>query len=76
MRDAACAVARDYSDNPKYEPGFDPFFPRRGEAAQAIKEARIICESCPVIAACDEYRRLTGSKFGIWAGKLYNPESV
>lgn len=73
MRYAACTELPEYPDQ---KDGFDPFFPRRGEAAQALKEAKRICASCPVIDACAEYRRLTGSKFGIWAGQLFSPETL
>jgi len=70
MKHAVCATA------PRDPSGFDPFFPKRGEAAKALKVARAMCDECPVRAACAEHRRLTGSKFGIWAGTIYNPEKT
>lgn len=70
MAYAVCAKA------PRDPSGFDPFFPKRGEAAKAIAIARAMCSSCPVAAACAEYRELTDAKFGIWAGELHNPQKV
>lgn len=32
----------------------------------------MICFSCPVRAQCEEYRRETDSRYGIWGGNQYN----
>ncbi|AOE44557.1 WhiB family transcription factor [Gordonia phage Jumbo] len=46
----------------------DIFFPGRGRS-DLRSLAREICGSCPVFNDCDDYRNVTGSKHGIWAGK-------
>lgn len=62
-RDANCAGSGPASGDED-----DVFFPGRGRS-DLRKLAKEICSSCPVINECDEYRNLTGSKHGIWAGK-------
>ena len=47
--------------------GIDPdlFFPERGEST---REAKAVCKTCPVEAACLEFALRNGEKFGIWGG--------
>lgn len=58
MQDAAC---KDVEDP-------DMFFPEKGQAAKG-NEAILICFECPVRDACDDYRKRTDTRFGIWAAK-------
>lgn len=76
MQYATCAQPFDafLEEGVEYGKGFDPFFPKRGETAKALKVARAMCDVCPVRLACTEHRRLTGSRFGIWAGEIHNPD--
>jgi WhiB family redox-sensing transcriptional regulator len=48
--------------------GVDPdlFFPERGEST---KEAKGVCETCPIKRHCLEYAVQGVEKFGIWGGK-------
>jgi hypothetical protein len=34
-----------------------------------------LCLDCEFRNKCDEYREVSGSEFGIWAGKMY-PENT
>ena len=47
--------------------GMDPdlFFPERGAST---REAKSICNSCPVKVDCLEFALRNGEKFGIWGG--------
>lgn len=47
--------------------GMDPdlFFPERGAST---RDAKSICNSCPVRVDCLEYALANGEKFGIWGG--------
>lgn len=45
----------------------DAFFPEKGKLNQ-IREAKAICDSCPVKAACGEYAFRTKQEHGIWGG--------
>lgn len=58
MTEAAC---RDI-ENP------DIFFPEKAQA-EVGNEAIMVCFTCPVRAECDDYRKRTGSAYGIWSGK-------
>ncbi len=64
MKDAAC---RGKAPSSPDEP--DPFFPERGQAKLG-NDAIITCFRCPVRAECDDYRKRTGSDYGIWAGRF------
>lgn len=62
MSDAECS---------KYRPKrgeIDIFFPRRGEASEAKRLAKELCDRCPVIEQCRNYKNQTGTRHGIWAG--------
>jgi WhiB family redox-sensing transcriptional regulator len=54
MRDALCAQT-------------DPeaFFPEKGGST---REAKKVCQSCPVRAGCLEYALAHDERFGIWGG--------
>jgi WhiB family redox-sensing transcriptional regulator len=41
------------------------FFPERGSST---KEAKAVCELCPVRQKCLDYALMNGEKFGIWGG--------
>lgn len=47
--------------------GVDPelFFPGRGESS---KEAKAVCQDCPVKVDCLEYALANAEKFGVWGG--------
>ncbi len=47
--------------------GTDPelFFPDKGKPQ---REAKIVCNGCPVKAECLDYAIKNGEKFGIWGG--------
>lgn len=47
--------------------GLDPdmFFPQRGDT---VREAKTVCDACPVRPQCLEYAITNGEKFGIWGG--------
>ena len=47
--------------------GADPnlFFPERGES---VKEAKAVCERCPVRAECLDYAMENHEVVGIWGG--------
>lgn len=47
----------------------DYFFQANGRQDMS-KLAREICDTCPVVRECDEYSEITGSKYGVWGGKL------
>lgn len=46
----------------------DLFFPTGSSDKAWIAEAKAVCVDCPVIEACGEYAKRTGS-VGVWAGK-------
>ena len=58
-KDAAC---RDTSP--------DLFFPvgTTGQALVQIDQARIVCEACPVQAACLQFALATNQDSGVWGG--------
>ena len=64
MADAACANYRPKRGE------IDIFFPRRGEAWEAKRRAKELCDTCPVIQQCRDYRNQTGTRHGIWAGDI------
>jgi hypothetical protein len=43
------------------------FFPERG--AEATREAREVCSTCPVTAECLDYAMVTRERDGVWGGK-------
>jgi hypothetical protein len=51
----------------------DPFFPGKGQTADANPAIRA-CFVCPVRAECDDYRKRTGSRDGVWAAVLQKRE--
>lgn len=53
---------------PKKRGDPDPFFPDKGQSTLGNK-AVVTCFGCIVGDRCDEYKRVTGSKYGIWNGK-------
>lgn len=57
MREAACRTV-------------DPelFFPEKGQSARG-NEAIMVCFGCPVRKQCDDYRKTTDTRYGIWAGQ-------
>ncbi len=48
--------------------GVDPalFHPARGDST---REAKAVCERCPISEQCLEYALANVEKFGIWGGK-------
>jgi len=51
--------------------GVDPelFFAEKNESDKT-NEAKMICFGCPVRVECDDYRARSGTKHGVWGGKL------
>ena len=49
--------------------GMDPnlFHPYPGEQGEA-RQAKAVCERCPVREACLDYALATWQRFGIWGG--------
>ncbi|HEY6018833.1 MAG TPA: WhiB family transcriptional regulator, partial [Candidatus Paceibacterota bacterium] len=45
------------------------FFPERGKVITS-NQAIITCFSCPVRMECFEWKTLSGSKEGVWAGQF------
>ena len=43
----------------------DTFFPEKGGST---REAKRICDGCPVTAECLEYALANDERFGIWGG--------
>ena len=43
----------------------ETFFPSRGEDC---RDARLICDGCPVREACLDFALTTGQAFGVWGG--------
>lgn len=41
------------------------FFPQRGEST---RDAKAICDGCPVREACLEHALVNGERFGVWGG--------
>lgn len=65
MKQAACLGK---APNRRKDPDAkDPWFPEKGESTNTGK---IICFTCPVREECDDYRKRTHSKEGMWAGKI------
>lgn len=67
--------ATESGDNLVY---FMPDFSRYGDRLGSGKEAAIakataICQDCPVIVECEEYRRAHKIVWGIWAGVYHAP---
>lgn len=50
-----------------------PFFPSRGGST---RPAKVLCARCPVKIECADYAERTGSEYGVWAGKLRNPQNL
>lgn len=48
--------------------GVDPelFYPERG--SQGWKEAKLVCQTCPVVVACYDYAIVAGERHGVWGG--------
>jgi WhiB family transcriptional regulator, redox-sensing transcriptional regulator len=46
--------------------GGDIFFPEKG---QPVRDAKALCDRCPVQAACLEDALARDERFGIWGGK-------
>lgn len=61
VEQAACAA-----------PDVDPeiFFPARTTNSQALRQARVICLQCPVLAECRAYAAARPHLCGIWGGEL------
>lgn len=47
----------------------DLWFPPHGGHLRVTRDAKRICESCPVIAECLEYALEQRYEIGIWGGK-------
>ncbi|MCN9241580.1 WhiB family transcriptional regulator [Streptomyces sp. RY43-2] len=45
--------------------GADFFFPEPGSS---VREAKRICELCPIRSACLEYALIHDERFGVWGG--------
>jgi hypothetical protein len=48
----------------------DLFFPEREESF--IREAKALCQTCPVISQCGEYALAARERHGIWGGMSWN----
>lgn len=59
MAEAVCAT---------HPYGAEFWFPNSKDDRQA-REAAQICQSCPVIVQCAEYRKRFGYAFGVWGGR-------
>ena len=69
MKRAACSgQAPNVRKNPDAR---DPWFPGKGHS---LNTGKIKCFTCPVRAECEDYRKRTGSKYGMWAGKIVNKD--
>lgn len=69
MKKAACrGKAPNNARRPEGELLEDPWFPERGQTDLA-NEAMTACFHCPVRKECRDYRKRTGSTYGIWAGE-------
>lgn len=44
------------------------FFPISGDDTERIAAAKVVCESCPIRAACLQFALRTGEDHGIWGG--------
>lgn len=46
------------------------FFPvgKSGPAVLQIKEAKAVCNQCPVLGGCRQWALDTGQDFGVWGG--------
>lgn len=44
------------------------FFPEKGQSAKG-NDAIMLCFECPVRAECQDYRKRTGTNYGIWAAE-------
>lgn len=58
MRHAAC------------KDDLEPFFPNKGRSPS---EAIAICQGCSVTDQCRSYAHEKGVAYGVWAGKLHQP---
>jgi WhiB family transcriptional regulator, redox-sensing transcriptional regulator len=47
---------------------FHPAGERRDSRTQRIRQAKLICDDCPVITYCRTYALNTGESYGIWGG--------
>lgn len=50
----------------------DPWFPGKGDS---LNTGKIKCFTCIVRVQCDEYRERTGSRHGMWGGKIVKREN-
>jgi hypothetical protein len=70
MKQAACiGKAPNKRTNPEVP---DPWFPGKGES---LNTGKIICFTCPVREACDQYRIRTKSRHGMWAGAIVSKDT-
>lgn len=69
MKQAACR-GKAPSNGTTTEDLEDPWFPERGQVELA-NEAMTVCFFCPVRSDCRDYRKRTGSTYGIWAGEYH-----
>lgn len=51
------------------------FFPEKNERKKG-NEAILTCFNCPVRSECKDYRKRTGSEYGIWAGEYTKRKSA
>jgi len=69
MREANClGKAPNLRDDPDAK---DPWFPRKGESPNGGK---VFCFTCPVRPECKDYRKRTGSDYGMWGGEIKGRE--
>jgi WhiB family redox-sensing transcriptional regulator len=62
--------AKEEGDNLPCSNAPDIFFPDQEDAIglKALKKARELCLSCPLVAVCAEYAIEADEHFGIWGG--------
>lgn len=50
----------------------DLFFPGKG-AKKSIEQAKAICDKCPVFSQCEAKTEADPPEYGVWAGRLFQP---
>jgi WhiB family transcriptional regulator, redox-sensing transcriptional regulator len=54
----------------------DLFFPELNQTHKSNAAIQNYCFSCPVRVQCEDYRVRTGTKHGVWGGKLAKREKA
>lgn len=69
MDEALCAEIGGDLFFPITNPGKNPRYEDNDRDWNWSEQARDVCHRCPVAAECDQWRKATNSKVGIWGGK-------